>query len=98
MESVETDSNAEQAGLNRGDILVRINGERLTALPQDVVGLKPGRGIALEVRRRSKTLTLNFDVGVKTTTHYVVREVSSPSDDQSRVRRGWLNGTTNDEH
>jgi hypothetical protein len=78
--------------------LLRINGERLTALPQDVVGLKPGRRIELEVRRRSKTLTLNFEVGVKTTTHYAIREVSIPSDAQSRVRRGWLNGTRNDEH
>lgn len=98
VESIETDSNAEQAGLSRGDILLRINGERLTALPQDVVGLKPGRRIELEVRRRSKPLTLNFEVGVKTTTHYAIREVSSPSDAQSRVRQGWLNGTTNDEH
>jgi predicted metalloprotease with PDZ domain len=97
VESVETDSNAERAGLSRGDILVRINGERFTALPQDVVGLKPGHGIVLEVRRRSKNLTLNFDVGVRTTTHYAVREVPSPSDAQSCVRRGWLNGTTNDE-
>ena len=96
VESVETDSNAERAGLSRGDILVRVNGERFTALPQDVVGLKPGRGIRLDVRRRSQTLTLNFDVGVKATTHYAIREVPSPSDAQSRVRRGWLNGTTSD--
>jgi predicted metalloprotease with PDZ domain len=96
VESIETDSNAEQAGLSRGDVLLRINGERLTALPQDVVGLKPGRRIELEVRRRSKMLTLNFEVGVRTTNHYAIREVSSPSDAQSRVRRGWLNGTTND--
>jgi len=75
-----------------------INGERLTALPQDVVGLKAGRGIQLEVRRRSKTIFLNFDVGAKTTTHYAIREVASPTDAQSRIRRGWLNGTTDDGH
>ena len=97
VESVESDSNAEKAGLSRGDILVRINGERFTTLPQDVVGLKPGRGIELEVRRRSETLKLNFAVGATTTTHYAIREVSSPSEAQSRVRRGWLTGTTNDE-
>jgi predicted metalloprotease with PDZ domain len=97
VESVETDSNAERAGLSRGDIVVRINGEKLTALPQDVVGLKPGRRVQLEVRRRSNTLTVNFDVGVTTTTHYAIHEVSSPSDAQSRLRRGWLKGTTDNE-
>jgi predicted metalloprotease with PDZ domain len=96
VESVETDSNAERAGLSRGDILLNINGERFTALPQDVVGLKPGRGIRLEVRRRSQVITLNFDVGVRTSTHYAIREVPHPSDTQSHVRRGWLNGATND--
>ena len=98
VESVETDSNAERAGLSRGDVVMSINGERLTALPQDVVGLKAGRGIQLEVRRRSKTIFLNFDVGAKTTTHYAIREVASSTDAQSRIRRGWLNGTTDDGH
>ena len=98
VESVDLDSNAERAGLSRGDIVVSINEERLIALPQDVVGLKAGRGIQLEVRRHSKTIALNFDVGVKTTTHYKIREVPSPSAAQSRVRRGWLDGITDDEH
>lgn len=97
VESVEAGSNAEKAGLRPGDTLVRINGERLIALPQELAGLKPGHAIRLEVRRRSETLTLKFDLGTKTTPRYVIREISHPSDAQSRVRQGWLNGTTNGE-
>ena len=97
VEWVETGSSAERAGLRRGDILLRINGEKLIVLPQDVVGLKPGHGIQLDVRRRSKTITLKFDLGTETITRYAIREIPNPGDDQLRVLRGWLNGTTNDE-
>ncbi len=97
VESVETGSNAERAGLRQGDILLRLNGERLTVLPQDVARLKPGHSIQVQVRRRSKTITLKFDRGAGATTRYAIREIPNASDDQLRVRRGWLSGTTNDE-
>jgi predicted metalloprotease with PDZ domain len=102
VESVEAGSSAERAGLRRGDVLVKINGERLTVLPQDLVGLKPGHSIQLEVRRRSKarpersegTVTLRFELGTETTTRYVIREIPSPSAAQDRLRQGWLKGLT----
>ncbi len=101
--SVEAASSAERAGLRRGDILLKINGQNLTALPQDVVGLKPGHLIQLEVRRRSRahpksgerTVKLKFELGTETTTRYAIHEVANPNDAQYRVRQGWLNGTTN---
>jgi len=100
--SVEAGSSAERAGLRRGDILAAINGQRLTVLPQDLVGLKPGHSIQLEVRRRSRarpghserTVTLKFDLGTETTSRYAIHEVPSPSDVQRHVRQGWLNGST----
>ena len=100
--SVDAGSSAEKAGLRRGDVLVTINGQTLTVLPQHLVGLRPGRSIQLQVRRRSRarserregTVNLKFDLGTETTTRYFIHEIPNPSDTESRVQRGWLNGTT----
>ncbi len=94
VESVAAGSNAEQAGLRRGDILLKINGAKLTVLPQDVAGLKPGRAIQLEVRRRSKNVALKFDLRATTATRYAIREIPDASARELRVRRGWLMGLT----
>jgi predicted metalloprotease with PDZ domain len=94
VKSVEAGSSAEKAGLRRGDTLVSMNGESLAVPPQDVVGLKPGHGIRLEVRRGSEIVTLKFDLGTEVAARYVIREIPHPTDAQSRLRRGWLNGKT----
>jgi predicted metalloprotease with PDZ domain len=94
VKSVEAGSSAEKAGLRRGDTLVSMNGESLAVPPQDVVGLKPGHGIRLDVRRGSEIVTLKFDLGTEVAARYGIREIPYPTDAQSRLRRGWLNGKT----
>ena len=73
-------------------MLLRLNGQNLTNLPQDLAGLKPGQKVRLEVRRKSRTLSLKFDLGAKQETQYRISELPDANPEQLRVRNGWLEG------
>jgi predicted metalloprotease with PDZ domain len=95
VDSVEPGSNAEKAGLERGDILLEINGRASTGLPgEQIAGMRPGQGVKFHVRRGSKILNLKFALGRKTETVYRVVEMPNPSPEQLAVRQGWLEGMT----
>jgi serine protease Do len=65
VQSVEKDGPAEKAGIEAGDIIVRVDGkavERSTDLPRIVGGTKPGTRSAIQVFRRGTTRDLSVTV------------------------------------
>jgi predicted metalloprotease with PDZ domain len=96
VESVEPGSDAERAGLRRGDILVEMNGRVLRGLPSDELeGMKPGQRVRFRVRRGRQSVDLEFKLGSKSETVTRVTEMPSTTVEQLAVREGWLRGVTN---
>jgi predicted metalloprotease with PDZ domain len=97
--AVEPGGPAAQAGLAPGDILLKINGQRLMTVPQDIVGLQPGQDVAIEARRRSESFSAVIRLGSKLERVYRVEENPAATPAQIRLRDHWLRGTTqSDEH
>jgi len=95
---VERRSAAAQAGLVRGDILQKMNGQPLHDSPADLLSqLKPGEGIKFEVRRDGAPREVEYRLEATAGTTFRVREISTPSAEQVRIRDGWLRGKTNGE-
>jgi predicted metalloprotease with PDZ domain len=92
--AVDPESNAAHAGLENGDVLMKINGQVIYALPQDILGVKPGEKVSVQVRRGPRWVTLRFNLGKRQETEYRVEEVLSPSPQQLAIRTGWLEGKT----
>jgi predicted metalloprotease with PDZ domain len=95
VESVGQDSNAARAGLRQGDVLTGMNNRPLHALPEQLLeGFNPGAKVAFEVRRGNHTFNIKYNLGESHVTSYRLEEISHPSEDQIRVRSGWLEGKT----
>jgi predicted metalloprotease with PDZ domain len=95
VEAVDPGSGAERAGLQRGDILLEMDGRSLHAPPLDqLAGIKPGRKVHFRVRRGRREFPLEFPLEAKQRISYRVEEVSDASPEQRRIRQGWLEGTT----
>jgi len=95
VESVDPAGSAAAAGLQKGDVLLKLNGQELTHVPiAELDSAKPGDSVKLQVRRRRQKLDLEFTLGSRRQTTYGVEEAKHASADQLRVRRGWLEGKT----
>lgn len=93
VQSVESGSSAEKAGLETGDDVLRLNNQPLAGFPDDLIsGMNPGEKIRLQVRRGGRTLEIEFPLGGRTVTEYRVEEIRRPAPDQLQVRTGWLEG------
>ncbi|MGH9401213.1 MAG: M61 family metallopeptidase [Terriglobia bacterium] len=92
--TVEASSGAAQAGIETGDVLTAVDGQKLYALPQNVEGVKPGQRVKLEVMRASRPLTLKFSLGSRRETSYSVGEMPGATPEEIEIRDGWLTGQT----
>ena len=90
VESVESESGAAQAGLKPGDVIMAVNGRRLTIPPEQLSGAKPGQRVELQVERRSKKVTLKLQLGTSSETHYRIAENPQAPPDAVRLRNQWL--------
>ena len=88
VESIEPGSAAEKAGLQRGDILVG------TSPQEQLERAKPGEKIRLTVHRGKRETRIEFLPEVRSRTTYRVEEMKEATEEQQRVRQGWLEGTT----
>lgn len=97
VEDVEPDSPAAAAGLEPGDILLRLNGKKLGQSPQSQVDrLKRGQTARLRVLRGHHGLQLSFVVGTSQRFTYGIEEMDHVTEEQRRLREAWLNGTALD--
>ncbi len=95
VESVDPGSNAERAGMARGDILLKMNGENLNGVPSEQVSsMKAGQKVSFDARRVDRPFSVEYALGRKQATAYRVEEASGATPDEVRVRQGWLEGKT----
>ncbi|MBZ5543923.1 MAG: PDZ domain-containing protein [Acidobacteriia bacterium] len=95
VESIEPGSGAEAAGLERGDVLLEMNGQRLRGTPDDAIArMKPGQEVRFRVRRDEREFTLKFPLGAQGRIRYRIEETKNAGALARRVRQGWLEGTT----
>lgn len=95
VESVDAASNAERAGLRKGDVLTAMNGRALNALPDQLLGSsKPGTKVEFEIRRGNQTVKIKYALEESHINSYRLEEIPHASQEQIRVRTGWLEGKT----
>jgi len=90
---VSPGSQAANAGLRVGDIVVSINGTDLGRDPQALIaklGENIGRAVKLSFKRGAQNLTSDVDVGTREDSNYKIVEVSSPTPKQLKIREAWL--------
>jgi predicted metalloprotease with PDZ domain len=95
VESVDSGSPAEKAGIRSGDVLLKINGVVLPVIPErELIYLKPGQKVTFTVQRGGKILEIGFPLGSGYATTYQVEEIPDATRAQIAVRNGWLKGKT----
>jgi predicted metalloprotease with PDZ domain len=95
LESVVPGSNAEKAGIQPGDVLLKMNGVELPVTPdRELIYFKPGQKVTFTVQRGARTLEVTFLLGSRTSKVYQVGEMPRPTRAQLMVREGWLKGET----
>lgn len=95
VQSVDRDGNAAKAGLENGDVLITMNDRPLTDLPELLVtGMKKGDRVSFEVRRGSRLLEIKYRLERTTISSYRVEEIPQATEEQIRLRNGWLEGKT----
>lgn len=93
VDSVTPGTSAQAAGLEPGDVLLKMNGRELTWLPRQAE-MRPGQRVRLTVRRDTQVFRVAFRLGSRLATVYRVEEIQHPTPEQLRVREGWLEGKT----
>jgi predicted metalloprotease with PDZ domain len=95
VDSVDTGSNAERAGLQPGDVLMMADGDLLPAGANSTLpNWRPGQAVELQIVRRGESHVLKFRIGVNQEISIQIEEDPQASPDQLRVREGWLKGVT----
>ena len=97
VDSVDTGSDAQRAGLQPGDVLMMADGNLLPAGPQShfaFLAARPGSGTPDRAGGRSPSSS-NSAIGVNQQISIQIEEDPQASPDQLRVREGWLKGVTN---
>jgi predicted metalloprotease with PDZ domain len=90
--TVNAGSEAAKAGLEAGDILLKINGLNLVALPDNVAGVRPGHRVKFTVRRRGQTFEVKYHTGSIPQKTYAIVEMRDAAPAQRALREGWLAG------
>jgi len=96
VDSVDTGSDAEKAGLQAGDILMMADSNPLGAGANPTLPLwRPGQAVELQIAREGITQLLKLRIGVRHQVSVQIQENARATPGQLRLREGWLKGITN---
>lgn len=90
VESVDPESAAAQAGLRLGDVITSVNGQPLSVPPDRLTGLKAGQQVELAIMRRSRPLSIKFQLGASRETDYGIEDNPQATPEQVALRESWL--------
>jgi predicted metalloprotease with PDZ domain len=85
--AVEPGSPAAAAGLEQGDIILKINGEPLQGVRFDDLA---GKTFKVSINRNGTEMELPMTAGTRTFTAFSLESVPKPEAGQLRIREGWL--------
>jgi serine protease Do len=89
--NVEPGSPADKAGLEAGDVILKLNGQQINnsaQLPVQVAEIKPGTTVKLELLRKGAAKELNVTVGVLQNT--AVAEAKTGAQSHGRLGLGLV--------
>jgi predicted metalloprotease with PDZ domain len=93
IENVQTNSVAENAGLQKGDAIIDLGGKPATkAWRTTLAGYKTGQSVPMTVKRDRRTIKVNLVLGEPERFEYRIVEKSGASAEAKALRAAWLSG------
>jgi predicted metalloprotease with PDZ domain len=93
--SVDRESEASEAGLKEGDVLLALNGESFPRAPDRWLrDHQPEERVTVKVRRGREERDFSFPLGRQTEAAYQIVEIPTATEGQRRIRDGILRGVT----
>lgn len=92
IQNVLPETPAALHGLSNGDIILAVDGERVTPgnLNEILEEKHPGQKVSFAVYRENRLVNVEVALGAHEETSYSIKELSNPSELQKRIRTGWL--------
>jgi predicted metalloprotease with PDZ domain len=95
IESVDANSEAQQDGLRKGDILLSLNGEAVPKVPERWLRDRhPDERVSVKVQRGQEVVELSLALARASEAIYQISELPDASAKQRRIRDGMLHGVT----
>ena len=90
--SVDPDSEARKAGLKTGDIVIAVNGKKVSDVAGAIALLKPGENAVLTVRGHGSERQVKVQVETQERDDYVLEDLAEVSPQQRARRAAWMRG------
>lgn len=93
--AVTPGSEAQQAGLQAGDVLVKLDGQPFPRFAQRwLLSHAPGDKVKLQIERNASQREISLTLGKHTIESYSISEIPAATPKQKRIRDGILSGAT----